>query len=241
MTAVLLSHQIAAEHQMAVLAGDLSVARLPGGQQSKILFKQYMDKQGISHPQEVGTFRKLDNGAVTPTGNPLDLALIGQGYFKIQTDEGVRYTRNGQGRLVEGEVIIGKNGKLLMDDDAPLTLPDDANLSDLKINSDFSVSIKGEYVGQLGVARFDHQQRMQYLKNDHLYKTDEQPKPPENEDGDLVVNVQQGAFEKANISPTAVLMTFMETQRRYQAVEEMQKKIARDDIETISSWLKMAV
>lgn len=238
---VLLSHQIAAQQQMAVLTGDLSVARMPGGQQSKVHFKQYMDKQKTVHPQEIGTFRKTDNGAIEPTSNPLDFGLVGNGYFKILTDDGVRYTRNGRGRLVEGEVIIGKNGKLLMDDDSPLTLPAGTSISDLKVNSDFSVTIKGEAAGKLGVARFNNEQRMTYLKNEHLFKTDEEALPAENEDGHLVVNVQQGAYEKANISPTNVLMSYMETQRRFQAVEEMMKKVHRDEIETISSWLKIAV
>lgn len=238
---VLLSHQICAERQMAVLTADLSVANLPGGQQSKIHFKQYVDKQKISHPQEIGTFRKLDNGAVTPTSSPLDLALVGEGYFKILTDQGIRYTRDGRARLVNGEVIIGKSGRLLKDDDSPLVLPAGATQADLKVNNDLSITINGEPAGRIGVARFENEQQMTYVKNEHLFKTDQEALPPENDDGDLLVHIQQGAYESSNINRSSVLMTFMELQRRFQAVEEMMKKVHRDEIETISSWLKIAV
>ena len=37
----------------------------------------------------------FSQGTLVPTGNPLDLGLSGDGFFKIQTDQGVRYTRNG--------------------------------------------------------------------------------------------------------------------------------------------------
>jgi len=43
-----------------------------------------------------GSRLDLGQGALTPTGNPVDLAIEGDGFFAIQTKQGVRYTRDGQ-------------------------------------------------------------------------------------------------------------------------------------------------
>ena len=55
------------------------------------------------------------------TGEPLDFAIVGEGFFAVQTDRGTRYTRNGQftadpqGRLVtaQGDPVLGRGGKPL--------------------------------------------------------------------------------------------------------------------------------
>jgi flagellar basal-body rod protein FlgF len=55
------------------------------------------------------------------TGEPLDFAIVGEGFFAVQTAQGVRYTRNGQftadaqGRLVtpQGDPVLGRGGRTL--------------------------------------------------------------------------------------------------------------------------------
>jgi flagellar basal-body rod protein FlgG len=55
------------------------------------------------------------------TGEPLDFAIVGEGFFAVQTDRGTRYTRNGQfsadaqGRLVtaQGDPVLGRGGRTL--------------------------------------------------------------------------------------------------------------------------------
>jgi flagellar basal-body rod protein FlgF len=55
------------------------------------------------------------------TGEPLDFAIVGEGFFAVQTDRGTRYTRNGQftadaqGRLVtaQGDPVLGRGGRAL--------------------------------------------------------------------------------------------------------------------------------
>ena len=65
----------------------------------------------------------LTSGSLTATGNPLDLAIAGNGFFVVQSAQGVAYTRNGgfhatpAGQLVtaEGDAVLGEQG--------PITLP----------------------------------------------------------------------------------------------------------------------
>ena len=74
--------------------------------------------------QDVGMIRDLDPGPITTTGNPLDLAIEGSGYFTVETPEGVRYSRSGQFRLNElGELATADGHPVLDDGGGPLALP----------------------------------------------------------------------------------------------------------------------
>lgn len=97
----------------------------------------------------------LRPGAVRHTGNPLDVALAGEGFFAVRTAEGERYTRNGsfslspEGRLqtLGGEVVLGDGG--------PLEIPP----GQLEVGADGSLRVDGEEVGKLKVVRVEGELR----------------------------------------------------------------------------------
>lgn len=239
---VLLSHQTSSDRQFAVLAGDLSLSMLPGAQQNKLFFKQFVDRQGqnpVSFVEDLGTYRNLSTGDITSTGYALDFAIIGQGYFKILTPDGVRYGRNGRAHMGPNrEIMIGADGIMLKDDDSPLILPAGSNMEDLHVSPDLAITIGNEYAGKLGVARFEDEQKLTYLKTRHLYETDQEALPPTDDQGKLLVEVQQGSYEKANINSASVLFEYMEIHRNYTAIDDFMKKRHTAEIETVKSWLK---
>lgn len=93
----------------------------------------------------------LAQGALQQTGNPLDLAIEGQGFFAIQTAAGVRYTRDGSfhrardGQLVAqgGEPVLSAAGKLI-------ALPP----GEVSVGADGSVSVAGGTAASVGVFTF---------------------------------------------------------------------------------------
>lgn len=98
-----------------------------------------------------GTMLDLAQGPIQETGNPLDLAIQGQGFFAIQTANGVRYTRDGEllrapsGQLVttDGMAVLNPKGK-------PIVLPAGRPV----IGTDGTVSVDGAEVGQIGIFDF---------------------------------------------------------------------------------------
>lgn len=240
---VLLSHQTSADRQFAVLTGNLSLALLPGAQQNKLYFQQHIESQSknpLSFVAERGTYRNLATGDVTSTGNALDFAIIGQGYFKVLTPEGVRYGRNGRCHMGPNrEVMVGIDGILLKDDDSPLTIPLGKSIEDLHVSPDLAISMGDQYDGKLGVVRFENEQNMTYVKYRHLYETKDEALPPFDEEGKMMVEVQQGSFEKANVSSSTVLFSYMQTQRNYTAIDEFAKKRHKSELDTVNAWLKV--
>lgn len=75
----------------------------------------------VSYPAAPGTTTDTTQGALKGTGNPLDVAIEGDGYFVVNTPEGRRYTRDGsfqvnsQGELVtkDGYSVAGSSGEPL--------------------------------------------------------------------------------------------------------------------------------
>jgi flagellar basal-body rod protein FlgF len=240
---VLLSHQSTADRQFAVLTGNLSLALLPGAQQNKLYFQQHIDTQSknpLSFVAERGTYRNLVTGDVTYTGNSLDFAIIGQGYFKVLTPEGVRYGRNGRCHMGPNrEVMIGIDGILLKDDDSPLIIPSDKSIADLQVSPDLAISIGDQYEGKLGVVRFENEQNMTYVKHRHLYETKDEALPPIDDEGKILVEVQQGSFEKSNVSSSSILFAYMQTQRNFIAIDDFMKKRHKSELDTVNAWLKV--
>ena len=91
-------------------------------------------------------------GVLRATGNPLDLALSGDGYFAVDTARGVRYTRAGDFRLDEGGVIVSADGHpARARGGGVLTVP--PGTASVSVASDGGVSADGNPIGELEIAR----------------------------------------------------------------------------------------
>ena len=102
---VALSSQMALTRQLDVVANNLANASTPAFKGERMIFAEFVTQKqtaasgGTSFVQDFGTARDASQGPLAQTGNPLDLALQGDGYFKVQTPLGLRYTRNGRFQL----------------------------------------------------------------------------------------------------------------------------------------------
>jgi flagellar basal-body rod protein FlgF len=97
---------------------------------------------------------KLDfgQGALAPTGNPLDLAIEGQGFFAIQTKNGIRYTRNGQFQRAapNGTLTTAEGEPVLDSQNRPILMPQ----GEITISSEGVLSVDGAVVSNLGLWNF---------------------------------------------------------------------------------------
>jgi flagellar basal-body rod protein FlgF len=155
------------------LANDLANASTPGYKADRVSQRSFGDLM-LSNSADGSTFGPLGQGAaidkqetdlraqaLRETGQPLDLAVAGDGYFGVQTTQGVRYTRNGsftadaKGNLVDqmGNQVLGVGGK-------PVTVTD-GTIDSTKValfnlrnpvkqgNSNFTGQAGGQATGQV--------------------------------------------------------------------------------------------
>jgi len=98
-----------------------------------------------------GTELDLEQGALMPTGNPLDLAIEGSGFFAIRTQQGVRYTRDGRFERAQDGTLTTQAGDAVLDAHGQaIRVPSGA----IAIGDDGAVSVNGALAGRIALAGF---------------------------------------------------------------------------------------
>ena len=98
-----LSRQVALARELDVVANNIANLNTTGFKADGSLFEEYLspaaraDQTGsrVSFVRDRGTWHDMSQGAIEHTGNPLDVAIDGNGFLVVQTPRGERYTRNG--------------------------------------------------------------------------------------------------------------------------------------------------
>lgn len=217
-TAILMSLQRVQEEELNIVSQNLANAHHAGYKAFMISSHeaQYKtkDKAKISYVSVGGTSRDLTEGVMKNTGSPLDFCLTGSGHFGVQTDKGIRYTRNGRftrdedGRLVthNRHPVVDANGNTIM-------LP--ADMSRFQISQTGIMSIDEIEIGQIGVFLFKDEQNMKLEGNSLLASLEE----PEMHPSPVVL---QGGYEESNVSPINASIQLITIMHRF---EEAQKLI----------------
>ena len=175
-------------------------------------------------------------GNLDETGNTLDLAIEGNGLFKVKDEAGnVFFSRHGRFQLSKEGLISNQSGlKVLGTDGAPIRVPPAQGL--MKIAYDGRVSVGDALVGQLDVVTIGNGAGTELNKSlthigEGLYRLD---------DEDAVVNkadglVRQGFIEGSNVNAVTEMMTLLSASRIFdlnqqaaKAMGEMDSQAAKD-------------
>ncbi len=98
-----------------------------------------------------GNHLDLGQGALVPTGNPLDLAIEGSGFFAIQTPQGVRYTRDGSfQRAGNGELTTARGEQVLSSQNKKIVIPPGR----ISVGTDGAISVDGATFDKVGIFGF---------------------------------------------------------------------------------------
>jgi flagellar basal-body rod protein FlgF len=93
----------------------------------------------------------LGQGSLQPTGNPLDLAIEGQGFFEVQTQNGPRFTRDGSfHRSQRGLLVTAANEPVFSPTGQPIAIPP----GEVSVGADGVISVAGGAAGTVGVFDF---------------------------------------------------------------------------------------
>ncbi|PWC33173.1 flagellar basal-body rod protein FlgF [Azospirillum sp. TSO35-2] len=215
---VAMSRQMALQRQLDVTSNNIANMNTTGYKNQRMLFTEYLEKPGlhekVSFVQDRAVVRDLTVGGMTQTGNPLDLALTGQGYFTVDTASGPRYTRAGNFRLNDQRQLVDGGGlPVLSNNGQPLTIP--AGTNDVKVSGDGTVATELGPVGKLNIVTFKNEQLMTEVGNG-LYVTDEQPTP-----APVETKVAQGLLEGSNVKPVVEMTQMIDIQRQYMSAQRM--------------------
>lgn len=161
---------------------------------------------------EATTSIDFTQGALIPTGRPLDLGLQGEGFFVIETLEGELYTRKGtfyvnpNGQLVdvEGRTVAGQAG--------PIVIPSTTSPLKARVAGDGSVSADGSQIGKLKLVEFDNMSDLESVGGG-CFRLTAAVTPKEA----LETSVHQGYQEASNVPAVRELVRLITLTRLYQA------------------------
>lgn len=169
--------------------------------------------------KNVGTPRIMTQGTLSPTGRDLDLAIRGEGFFKIERSDGTyAYTRDGafemdsQGRIVTAEGNVVQPG---------ITIPQ--NASAISINTEGQVSVTTpssttpQVLGQLTLTRFVNKAGLQPIGDNLFVETPASGSPQDGQaNSDGMGDLQQSNLEQANVEAVTEISDLIAAQRAYE-------------------------
>jgi flagellar basal-body rod protein FlgF len=225
---VVLSRLVAQRRATDVLAANIANAGTPGFKASATVFAAHVERQPglavapgareVAYSEDRATWRDFTAGALQQTGNPLDLALQGDGFFAVETPRGERFTRAGRFTLSpESQVVDPAGHPVLTDGGQPLTLPPGSVR--IEVQGDGTVVTENGPIGRLRIVRFEAPQQL-LAEGDRLLAAPDDLAPLAVERPGVV----QGAVEESNVSPVRELTRLTAEMREFQFASQFMER-----------------
>lgn len=180
-------------------------------------------------------YTRFSQGAFKQTQNDFDIALEGEGFFSVQTDEGERYTRNGSFLIDKDGFLVTKDGYKVLGENGPIQI----KKNNFMVDEDGNVFENGEYsddpmrlvsmeenewnetvlLDRLKVVNFP---KLRYVKKvgESVYRDTEY-----SEKAYIIENerpkVRQGFLKASNVNPVVEMVNLIEVHRNYEANQKI--------------------
>jgi flagellar basal-body rod protein FlgG len=167
----------------------------------------------------VGTPRSMTQGTLSQTGNDLDLAITGEGFFKILLPDGTfQYTRDGTLQMDNQGRIVTAQGNPVQ---PTITIPQNASGISVNAQGQVSVTLPGStassIIGQIGLTRFINKAGLQPVGNNQFVDTPSSGAPQDGiADTQGYGNITQGSLEQANVDVVSEMSELIAAQRAYE-------------------------
>lgn len=232
-----LSGNLAAMKRLDIIASNLANAATSGFKQDRLAFESVL--AGSQNPPRVPPGQTADPvllqerlltdyspGALVQTGNHMDLALQGDGFFAVRTPDGVAFTRQGSFRLtsdgtlvtVEGYPVLSKAGER-PEEGQPIRIDLAAQEGGKKpvVDAQGNITLNGEPVAT--VALFDFAKPYQLRKMAGTLFMPEGGAAPQV--ASPLTSVAQGALEQSNVNTIAEMVQMVEASRFFESCQRV--------------------
>jgi flagellar basal-body rod protein FlgF len=226
------SAMLAGVNQQSVLAHNVANMDTPGFKQILLSLDDFLITPVVQPPEGLAADNRqslvgslglgvqtgpqtidFSEGPLQSTGQPLDLAIQGAGFFSIQTPNGERYTRDGRFSVDAENHLVTVDGYYVLDDAGQqITLPEGGELA---VSGDGTLFVDGTQVARLGLAAFNDPQTELTKDLPNMYAANGQPT------GTELGTVAQGYLEAANVNPAQLMTQMVQVARQYEAAQQM--------------------
>lgn len=236
------------------IANNLANVNTTGFKDTRVEFQDLMyetlratgtpDQLGGTPPAELqvgdgtapsSTTRDFTQGAMTQTGNQLDFAIQGDGFFRIRMPDGTEaYTRDGSFKISGNGNIVTSNGYVL---EPGFTIPRDTTAIQVNADGTVEATVSGQTnpvtLGQIEFAKFVNPVGLHAIGSDLYQETVASGTPILGNPGSTGFgNIQQGYLESSNVSVVTEMVNMIAAERAY----ELNSKA----IQTVDAMMQLA-
>ena len=206
-----LTRQSGLMREMGVVANNIANASTTGFRREGVVFSEYIaaldQDPSLSMSYASGRDVDLSQAGLSQTGGSFDFAIQGDGFFLIETPDGLKLTRAGSFTpSAEGELVTPDGYRLLDAGGAPIFIPPDAGV--VALAADGTLSANGDPIAQVGLWQpadplaLRHQAGTMFSGGELI--------PVEG------ATVIQGMLEDSNVQPVSEIARMIEVQRAYE-------------------------
>lgn len=155
----------------------------------------------------------FSSGALRQTGNPLDVAIVGDGFFEVRTPDGLQYTRKGRLSINAQGVLCTSDGFAVMGQGGPIEIDG----SRVAISETGEVSVDGDIVDTLRIVDFEKPYQLRKAGAAQFLPpaTNANPRTAPN------ARVAQGAVEASNVDTLRAMTEMIETLRVFESYQKV--------------------
>jgi flagellar basal-body rod protein FlgG len=259
-----LSGAIAQQKNVEAIANNVANVNTPGFKKDQLVFKEYLtnfekktlpidlpnkewspenfyQSNGSEHAfvQTDGNYTDFEQGQLSPTYNPLDLAIQGTGFFEVKTENGIRYTRDGRFSLSSDGYLVSKEGHKVLSDSQEaieeIDFTDDKNLEkkipniedryirispgQISVNNEGRIYINNDQIKKISIVEFNDKHSL--AKEGHSLFIN---KDKENLNTQITNSkVQQGFIEESNVNPIIEMSALIKANRHFESLQRILK------------------
>lgn len=215
------------ESRLSVISNTVANLKTPGFKRQRVTFEEYfltqIDKTRRTAKGEVMT-QDFSQGTMRKTGNPFDFAIEGEGFFAVQTPQGVRYTRAGNFTLNGQNQLVTQQGYLVLGGGGPIQLVDTTGKG-IWLSDDGRFYADETDVAGIDVVTFPEIQGLKRI-GANLWEATQvsgAPQPAEN------ARIRQGFIEESNSNPLEAMINLIDLYREYESIQRALKTV--DDLD----------
>ena len=207
---VLLSRQSGLARALDVVANNIANMSTSGYQKEAVIFNQFVQAEDnavapVANTEIAGRYVDAAQGSLVSTGRELDVAIRGEGYFRIETPNGERLTRAGNfQRDAEGGLVTPDGHPVLDESGAAIVLPPTSEA--IYVSPDGAISVGGEPIGRFGVVTASPDS---ITREGGVLLSAGATEPAT---GSLI----QGFIEESNVNPVEEITRLIEVQRAFE-------------------------
>ena len=173
-------------------------------------------------------------GIFQKTDNPLDLALEGDGFFEVDTPQGIRYTRNGNFRLDTEQHVVTQDGNFVLNSNQKkIKIRDTRGM--ITVGPDGTISVgdglDNQVAGKIRLVKFEDSKALAKEGNG-VYKIMDNEVEPLLADN---LRITQGALERSNVNSVEEMTNMITAIRAFEAYQKIIQTLDDADDKAVNS------